>query len=161
MICYQIGSLPVMDHKDKMSDDDKIVSFPLSSTPDHNATLVETLSNSEPSTVNSNQSTVTSQGMGYITNTECNSLLYIAAGSSSPDKKYVAQVVYEVKRHNREWLIRFMAAKCLNALLKVMPILNPPIIDVSNSTLKIHFHQMLRQMLIFPSHLKILMVTLN
>ena len=80
-----------MHHKDKMSDDDKIVSFPLSSSPDHNATLVETLSNSEhlkltPSTTNSNQSAVTSQSMVYITKTEYNSLLYIAVGSSSPDK---------------------------------------------------------------------------
>ena len=113
------------------------------------------------STINNNQSAITSQGMNYITNTEYNSLLYIAVGSSSPDKKYVAQVVYEVKGHNREWLMRLMAAKCLNALLKVMSILKLSIINVSNSTLKIHFHQTLRQMLIFPSHLKILMVTLN
>ena len=156
-----------MHHKDKMSDDDKIVSFPLSSSPDHNATLVETLSNSEllkltPSTTNSNQSAVTSQSMVYITNTEYNSLLYIAVGSSSPDKKYVAQVVYEVKRHNRKWLMRLMAAKCLNALLKVMPILKLPTIDISNSILKIHFHlNMLRWMLNFTLHLKMIMVTLN
>ena len=149
MIFYQIGSLSVMGHKDEMADDDKIVSFPHSLSFYHNATLVETLSNSEPlqltsSTVNSNQSAVTSQGMNYINFTKYNSLLYIAVSSSSPDKKYVAQVVYEVKRHNREWLMRLMAAKCLNALLKVMPILKLPTIYISNSILKIHFHLTLR-----------------
>ena len=65
-ICYQIGSLQVMDHKDEMSDNNKIVSFPHSLSSDHNATLVDIISNSEPSTINSNQSTVTSQGTDYI-----------------------------------------------------------------------------------------------
>ena len=116
-----------MHHKHNMSDDDKIVSFPPSSSLDHNVTLVEVLSNSEPlqlspSTINNIQSAVTSQGMNYINFTEYNLLLCIAVSSSSPDKKYVAQVVYEVKQHNREWLMRLMAAKCLNALLKVIPI---------------------------------------
>ena len=40
--------------------------------------------------------------------------------SRSPhlDRKYAAQVVYETK-HNREWLMKIMVAKCLNALLMV------------------------------------------
>ena len=38
---------------------------------------------------------------------------------SSPDNKYVGQVVYEIKRHDSEWLMRFMVAKHLNALLEV------------------------------------------
>ena len=40
-------------------------------------------------------------------------------GRSYPDNKYVGQVVYEVKHHNREWLMRFMVAKRLCALLEV------------------------------------------
>ena len=77
MICYQISSLPIVGQKDKKSDDNQIVSFPHSLSPDHNATLVETLPTSEPlkptpSTVNNNQSPVTSQGMNYINFTEYN-----------------------------------------------------------------------------------------
>ena len=37
---------------------------------------------------------------------------------SYPDNKYVGQVVYEEVK-NREWLMRFMVAKRLNALLEV------------------------------------------
>ena len=36
---------------------------------------------------------------------------------------YVGQVVYEVKQHNSEWLMRFMVAKHLNALLEVAIVL--------------------------------------
>ena len=36
---------------------------------------------------------------------------------------YVGQVVYEVKQHDSEWLMRFMVAKHLNALLKVSIVL--------------------------------------
>ena len=43
------------------------------------------------------------------------------ASSSSPDNKYVGQVVYEViKDHDNEWLMRFMVAKHLNVLLEVI-----------------------------------------
>ena len=43
----------------------------------------------------------------------------LSDGRSYPDNKYVGQVVYEVKHHNREWLMRFMVANRLNALLEV------------------------------------------
>ena len=43
--------------------------------------------------------------------------------SPHPNRKYVAQVVYETKHHNREWLMRIMVAKCLNCLLKVKMII--------------------------------------
>ena len=36
-----------------------------------------------------------------------------------PDIKYIGQVVYEVKHLNSEWLVRFIVAKYLNALLEV------------------------------------------
>ena len=36
-----------------------------------------------------------------------------------PDNKYVAQTVYEVKCHGTKWLMHFVVAKCLNALLEV------------------------------------------
>ena len=40
-----------------------------------------------------------------------------------PDNWYVAQIVYEDKGHGTKWLMRFMVAKCLNALLEVSKIL--------------------------------------
>ena len=41
------------------------------------------------------------------------------SSSLSPDNKYIGQVVYEVQEDNREWLMRFIVAKELDALLKV------------------------------------------
>ena len=38
---------------------------------------------------------------------------------TSPDNKYACQVVYEVKCQGREWLMRFLVAKRLNALHEV------------------------------------------
>ena len=38
---------------------------------------------------------------------------------SSPDDMYIGQVVYEVTRHDSEWLMRFMVTKDLNGLLEV------------------------------------------
>ena len=39
--------------------------------------------------------------------------------SSSPDSMYIGQVVYEVKHHDSQWLMRFIVAKDLNGLLEV------------------------------------------
>ena len=44
---------------------------------------------------------------------------------------YVGQVVYEVKQHNSEWLMRFMVAKHLNGLLEVIVLLINYLIDYS------------------------------
>ena len=38
---------------------------------------------------------------------------------SPPDRKYIAQVVYETKHHDREWLMKIMVAKHLIVLQKV------------------------------------------
>ena len=48
----------------------------------------------------------------------CSSVDVSPDGRSYPDNKYVGQVVYEEVK-NREWLMRFMVAKRLNALLEV------------------------------------------
>ena len=45
-----------------------------------------------------------------------------------PDNKYVAQTVYEVKCHGTKWLMHFMVAKRLNALLEV----SKPLIELCN-----------------------------
>ena len=41
------------------------------------------------------------------------------SGCLSPDNMYVGQVVYEVEDHNCKWLMRFIVAKQLDALLEV------------------------------------------
>ena len=42
--------------------------------------------------------------------------------SNVPNNRYIGQVAYE-KRTNREWLMHFMAAKRLDALLEVIYII--------------------------------------
>ena len=44
---------------------------------------------------------------------------HVRSSSLSPDNKYIGQVVYEVQEDNCEWLMRFIVAKELDALLKV------------------------------------------
>ena len=48
----------------------------------------------------------------------CSSVDVPPDGRSYPDNKYAGQVVYEEVK-NREWLMRFMVAKRLYALLEV------------------------------------------
>ena len=59
----------------------------------------------------------------------------VIAMDQSPVNLYVGQVVYEVKNQNK-WLMRFLVAQHLDALLKKI---------FSCSTLTLHF-QMLRKM---------------
>ena len=48
-------------------------------------------------------------------------LINVLIGVSKPliDNKYVAQIIYEVKHHSTKWLMHFVVAKHLNALLEV------------------------------------------
>ena len=45
-----------------------------------------------------------------------------------PVKLYVGQVTYEVEQQGRQWLMRFLVSKDLNALLEV----NTNLVNVSN-----------------------------
>ena len=43
----------------------------------------------------------------------------VDVSKSFPDNRYVAQIVYEVKSHSTKWLLHFIVAKHLKALLEV------------------------------------------
>ena len=77
----------------------------------------------------------------------------------SPVNLYVGQIVYEIKQQN-EWLMRFMVAQHLDALLLVSTMFYS-IMDVIlcfNSILIIHY-QMLRKMSVYHSNFKKKMAT--
>ena len=84
-------------------------------------------------------------------------------GKPFPDNKYVAQTVYEVKCPGTKWLMHFVVAKHLNALLEVSKALLElcNIIKYMYSMQRNLYHLMLIKMFAYPSHLKKTMVTLN
>ena len=79
------------------------------------------------------------------------------------DNKYVAQTVYEVKCPGTTWLMHFVVAKHLNALVEVSKALLElcNIIEYMYSIQRNIYHLMLIKMFTYPSHLKMMMVTLN